>query len=134
VRLEASRDFPVSFCVADIDDMKKTNDTLGHAAGDELLKRAAQVLQSVFRLSDVLTRIGGDEFALILPRTDPHVSERILTRIKENLAIHNTRFPGAPLQLSLGVATAQKENLLDAFKLADTRMYEDKRAHKAPQL
>ena len=129
-RLEQSHKFPISICIADLDNMKKTNDTLGHAAGDELLKRVAQVLQSVFRASDTLARIGGDEFALILPGTDQATSERILHRIRENLAGANARLPDLPVALSLGMATAEDGNLMEAFKLADTRMYEDKRLHK----
>lgn len=124
------QEFPVSIAVADVDNMKAMNDNQGHAAGDDLLKHAAQVLQSAFRTSDVIARIGGDEFALILPKTDAHAAAQILARIRENLAKFNIERPHEPLRLSLGMATAMEGDLIEAFKLADAQMYEDKRAHR----
>jgi diguanylate cyclase (GGDEF)-like protein len=130
-RLELSRDFPVSVVVADLDNMKKTNDTLGHVTGDELLKCTAQILQTVFRASDILARIGGDEFAILLPHTDATTMEQMLSRIQAKLAEHNVRHPALPVQLSLGSHTAEHGNLTEAFILADRRMYADKARRKS---
>ncbi len=129
-RLEHGREFPISLAVADVDNMKTTNDKRGHAAGDELLKRAAQVLQSAFRKSDIIARIGGDEFAIIWPQTDVATAARILTRIQQNLIAVNQEHSDLLLQLSIGIATATTNDLAETLKLADARMYEDKRTHK----
>jgi diguanylate cyclase (GGDEF)-like protein/PAS domain S-box-containing protein len=130
-RLEHSREFPISIIVADLDDMKWTNDTRGHAAGDELLKATARILQSSFRASDILARIGGDEFAVLLPSTNAVIAARILNRVREKITEHNTAQPAWVIQLSLGVATATAATKLsETFKQADARMYEDKRVRK----
>jgi diguanylate cyclase (GGDEF)-like protein len=130
-RFKTSREFPVSVIVADVDKLKITNDTLGHAAGDELLRQAVSVLRSVFRAGDVLARIGGDEFAVLLPNTDAVTAEQLLSRVRAKLVEHNTQHPDLPVQVSLGAATAAKDALVEAFTLADQRMYADKAARKA---
>jgi diguanylate cyclase (GGDEF)-like protein len=129
-RLEGSQEFPVSVIIADLDDMKKTNDTLGHNGGDELLKRATVAFRSAFREEDMLARIGGDEFAVLLPRTDSATAEHTFERVRAKLAEHNAMYPDLPIQLSLGTATAEKSDLAQAFKTADQRMYADKSARK----
>ena len=130
-RLEHSREFPVSIIMTDVDQLKVVNDTQGHAKGDELLQHAADILRVVFRESDVLARIGGDEFAILLPNTNATTGEQILVRVKEQQAKHNIEHPDFVVQLSLGTATAEKNNLTEACTLADQRMYADKTAHKS---
>ena len=129
-RLDLSREFPISIIIADVDGLKIVNDTLGHAAGDEKLRQASEVLRSTFRAGDIFARIGGDEFAALLPETDAATAQQIVSRIKVRLLDHNARNPTLPLQLSLGAATAA-DNLTDAFTLADKRMYADKSLRKS---
>jgi diguanylate cyclase (GGDEF)-like protein len=130
-RLERSRDFPVSIIVADVDDLKIVNDTQGHAVGDELLRRATSVLRTVFRASDVLARIGGDEFAVLLPRTDAATAAPMVSRVQTKLTEHSAKYPDLPVQLSLGASTAEQSRLVEAFIVADQRMYADKAMRKA---
>jgi diguanylate cyclase (GGDEF)-like protein len=130
-RLERGREFPVSIIVADVDDLKAVNDTQGHAVGDELLRRATSVLSSIFRASDVLARIGGDEFAVLLPRTDAATAGQMLSRVSTKLIEHSTQYPDLPVQLSLGASTAEQGKLVEAFVVADQRMYTDKAIHKS---
>ncbi|MBI5302492.1 MAG: PAS domain S-box protein [Chloroflexi bacterium] len=129
-RLEQSRAVPISVIIADVDRMKETNDTLGHHAGDELLRHIAQALQSALRTSDIIARIGGDEFAILLPETDARTADQVLERIKTKLGESQTRRTDLVLSLSLGVATAEGGQLEETFRLADQGMYTDKRAHK----
>jgi diguanylate cyclase (GGDEF)-like protein/PAS domain S-box-containing protein len=130
-RMESSRDFPVSIIIADLDNMKKTNDTLGHAAGDELLNRTVQVLQSAFRAADILARIGGDEFAVLLPNTNEAKAQQALSRIREKMAEYNAAHPDFPVHVSLGAATAEQNSLAEIFIIADQRMYADKAMRKS---
>ena len=128
-RLERGRKFPVSIIMSDVDGLKGINDRLGHAEGDALLKLAAVVLKDVFRAEDVVARIGGDEFAALLPNTDAATAREVMERLKNSLTEHNKSCPQLPLSLSVGTAIAENgEKLVEALRLADARMYLDKRS------
>jgi diguanylate cyclase (GGDEF)-like protein/PAS domain S-box-containing protein len=122
--------FPISVVIADIDGMKHTNDTRGHSAGDELLRRTASVLTSGCCEECVVARIGGDEFAILLLHTDYTAVQSILDQLKEQLAEHNASYDGVPLCISLGAATAYEHELLaQTVSNADREMYRDKEQH-----
>ncbi len=126
-RLVRSRRLPVSIVVADVDGLKHTNDTLGHTAGDELLKQAARVMSSSFRQEDMIARIGGDEFAVLLPLSNATVAEEAIARVRQNIAALNASGTMPLLHLSLGTATATSgELLMEALTAADAAMYADK--------
>lgn len=130
VRFEHSRAYPVTVGFIDLDGMRAVNEKLGHVAGDDLLKRATSVLQSAFRSEDIVARVGGDEFAILLPNTDVTTSRHILSRIQTKLSLHNSTHRTPELSFSIGVATAEKgQSLTEALKQADHSMYEDKRVH-----
>lgn len=131
-RLERGRDFPVSMLVMDMDNLKVTNDTYGHLAGDALLKRLAKVLQDSFRGDDVISRIGGDEFAVILPRTRTEDLERSIQRLRDKIEDANAKGDKEEqIHLSIGGATAEvKMPLVHALEQADLLMYEEKRRKK----
>lgn len=132
-RLERGRQIPVSIVMADVDGMKATNDRQGHAAGDALLKSTAEVLTAAFRAEDMVARIGGDEFAVLLPNTDTAAAENALQRVRHILEEHNTAQGGIPLRLSFGVSTAEQCGpLADVVKEADRKMYDDKGTHYDP--
>jgi diguanylate cyclase (GGDEF)-like protein/PAS domain S-box-containing protein len=146
-RLERSRKFPVSVLVADLDGLKKINDQYGHAAGDQALCQAARLLQSVFRAEDGLARIGGDEFAVLLPEVDQLEAAEVVHRVRCLLDEHNQASSGPLFDISIGIATChaggqataafsgkdvspQPKSLDEALHLADERMYQDKKRHK----
>jgi diguanylate cyclase (GGDEF)-like protein/PAS domain S-box-containing protein len=132
-RLERGRQFPVSIMMADVDHLKETNDQEGHAAGDALLKRVAQVLTAAFRTEDVVARIGGDEFAVLLPATDATSAEVSMRRVQQLLRENNAAHTGAPVRISLGVSTAENPMpLAVVLKKADANMYCEKRGDNEP--
>jgi diguanylate cyclase (GGDEF)-like protein/PAS domain S-box-containing protein len=127
-RYEGSRDYPVTIISADVDGLKLVNDTIGHSRGDTLLVTAAHIIRDNLRTSDILARIGGDEFATLLPRTDAKTGEAIVARINENITAYNNSHEDLPLSLSIGVATAENKEvkLNDLLTNADDLMYRDK--------
>jgi diguanylate cyclase (GGDEF)-like protein len=117
---------------ADVDRLKNTNDRAGHAAGDTLLKSVAQVLTAVFRAEDVIARIGGDEFAVLLPATNATVANVLLQRVRQYIQENNAAHPGTPIHLSLGASTAENPaSLSETLKEADANMYREKRGDHA---
>jgi two-component system, cell cycle response regulator len=100
--------YPLSLLMIDIDDFKVYNDSLGHAAGDIILKDLAQILKHSTREVDLVSRYGGDEFAVVLPYTDKQGSARVASRIAQAVREHDfLRGRGGelkPLTVSIGVA------------------------------
>ncbi len=121
------RKFPVSVIVADLDGLKRVNDSLGHEAGDKLIKGAAAVLLMAFRGNDIVARTGGDEFVILLHEMGHEESAIACERIRSCLAIYNSESGDLPVSISLGAATALTgDEILAALKTADERMYADK--------
>lgn len=118
----------VGVIVCDVDGLKLVNDTLGHKKGDEILISAANILKETFSTGQVIARIGGDEFAIIIPDNTPAVLEKYCKEIKDNITRQNAKKPELPLSMSAGYA-ASDENSLDfdeLFKKADNNMYRQK--------
>ena len=131
-RLERGREFPISIVMADVDHLKRINDQNGHAVGDALLKRVAQVLTAAFRVEDVVARIGGDEFAVLLPGTDAAAAEVSLERVRRIIQENNAANAETPIRLSLGVSTAESPAPLSGvLQRADESMYREKRENNA---
>jgi two-component system cell cycle response regulator len=116
---------------ADLDKMKWINDTLGHAEGDKALKEIAAILRKAYRETDIIARIGGDEFVVMGILASGIPVEVLADRLKGQVEIHNEKRPD-PYRLSLSVGAASYPigafmNVDDLLQKADEMMYEQKR-------
>ncbi|HEY2837623.1 MAG TPA: sensor domain-containing diguanylate cyclase [Pirellulales bacterium] len=119
---------PACIVSIDLDELKRFNDTGGHAAGDELLRRTGNALQRAVREHDVLARVGGDEFAVLGVEVEGEGEIALAGRIDNALAV-------ARIRASIGLASRDPTHgLLQAWRLADQRMYAQKQRHKPPRL
>jgi diguanylate cyclase (GGDEF)-like protein len=127
-RLRNGRTWPISVIVSDLDGLKEVNDREGHAAGDELICAAARLMSRCFRADELIARVGGDEFVILLPGLGHTEAATMLERIRKQLQQQS----GSPLvSMSLGVATADgPEQLPAAIARADQQMYRDKGRNK----
>ncbi|MBH0238749.1 sensor domain-containing diguanylate cyclase [Methylobrevis albus] len=133
-RLERKGPFPVTVVIADLNGLKAANDQLGHAAGDELLRRIGEVLNEAVTRPNCAARIGGDEFALLLPGTDERDAKLVLDKIDKLIELNNQFYPGMPLSLSMGAAAARAGERIElAVKRADILMYQAKREFYAAE-
>jgi two-component system, cell cycle response regulator len=128
----SGHDFIVLY--ADLDGLKPVNDEFGHAAGSALICRAAEILNRTFRTSDIIARVGGDEFVVLLIDVADLTEDLVMARLQENIVRYNTE-PGVPnrLSLSLGASRFEAERatpLDQVIARADQIMYANKREKK----
>lgn len=118
----------VGLLICDVDGLKLVNDTLGHLAGDRVLREMAQVIRMAFAEGDIVARIGGDEFAVLLFNQSERGFEKICGAIREQLERYNENNNMLPVSLSLGyaVTTQNPPDMEGLFKEADTNMYREK--------
>ncbi len=128
-RLDACGPHPIGVLMVDVDGLRQINDQRGHAGGDGLLRRVAQVLRSTFRTDDVVARIGGDEFAVMAPAHDLHAMESLAQRLINALTIHNRETVDVALCLSVGTSVAEPGTpVIAALQRADAKLNAMKRA------
>lgn len=129
--LDGGRSNPVSVISCDIDGLKIINDHFGHDQGDAMIVKVSRILQEAVRSDDIVARIGGDEFAIIMPRCPADGVDRIYLRIKEALGRVHMKINEmeVPIMVSMGraVRTGREVSIRVLFKTADDEMYVEKK-------
>ena len=120
----------MALILIDVDYFKTVNDTYGHAVGDRVLKKVADLLKTSFRSVDVLCRIGGDEFAVIMTRANSSMSQLVLNKMNRvNEILQHPKDDLPPVSLSVGIAFSDREDPQgDIFSDADSTLYDVKKA------
>lgn len=129
-RLDRLDTLPLSVIVGDVDKLKWVNDFLGHEKGDELLMKTANAIKSACRNEDLVSRWGGDEFVVILPKTNPQEAKKIAAQINSNCKAEN--IDGNIISISIGIGTkiSENESINEIIRQADDAMYEIKALKK----
>jgi diguanylate cyclase (GGDEF)-like protein/PAS domain S-box-containing protein len=128
-KLKESRQYPVSIIIGDLDNLKAINDNFGHLSGDEYIKKAANIINSLLRNEDIVARVGGDEFVIILPNTTKKTAASISERIRREFKLENKKSDKSiKFDISIGISTAKnkKTDLISCYHLADQNMYKNK--------
>ena len=127
-RIDRKGTTPVSVIMVDVNGLKAANDLWGHAAGDGLLRRAGEVLGKSIEKPACASRIGGDEFALLLPGVDDAGAALVVANLEKLVVLNNQFYPGLPLNLAIGRATRfADEPIEETIKRADLQMYRSKK-------
>lgn len=124
--MDNPENLPLSVIFADINGLKMTNDIFGHTAGDELIRKSSEILQNACRKNDIIARIGGDEFCILLPKTGRAEAGKVLDRILRGFA--DARVEAIKCSISLGLDTkiTPEQSLDEVLSNAENAMYRDK--------
>lgn len=129
-RLSRKGPWPFAVIAIDLNGLKAINDEQGHAAGDAMLRRAGEVLAKAVDAPACAARVGGDEFAVLLPGADERGALAVRDRIQSLVELNNQFYSGQPLGLAMGIACCQSgEGVESALHKADQAMYEEKKRY-----
>ncbi|HHY90463.1 MAG TPA: diguanylate cyclase, partial [Clostridiales bacterium] len=125
-RVDTKKNLPLSVIFGDINHLKLTNDIFGHASGDELLRKTAQVLRSTCREEDIIARVGGDEFAILLPNTEAKDARKIIDRIKNELSKEKILAVKCSMAMGYDTKISSDQKIDEVVKNAESQMYREK--------
>lgn len=121
--LDVPENYPITIVMSDINGLKLINDAFGHTAGDKLLVSASKVILDACRKTDLVARIGGDEFVIVMPKTDRLTAEKIVDNI--NKEAKNVQIESIELSISFGFKTKNNDNedIQEIYRSAEDSMY-----------
>jgi diguanylate cyclase (GGDEF)-like protein/PAS domain S-box-containing protein len=125
-RLDTPRNLPLSLLIFDVNGLKLTNDAFGHLAGDRLLKKVADTMKAICRSDDIIARIGGDEFVILLPQTDLKDGKELAKRINSSLSLEKLEAGQVSISSGWSVKKTIDQNMSEVFKAAENKMYQYK--------
>lgn len=125
-RLDTLRNHPISVITIDINGLKMTNDVFGHNAGDELIKQAARTLKQACREDEIIVRLGGDEFLILLPRTNEFDCIQIINRVQDIIRKEKDNKYLLSVSLGYGIKHSVDNQIKDIINQADQYMYQNK--------
>lgn len=126
VQMDVKENIPLTIIFGDINGLKLTNDIFGHAAGDALIKKSAEILKRACRSGDIIARVGGDEFIILLPNTKTEDAEQIVSRVKNELS--KEKITAIKCSMSMGYDTkiSVAGSLEQTMANAENKMYKEK--------
>lgn len=125
-RIDTQRQLPISIIIGDVNDLKTINDRHGHKKGDELIVEAARIFKQAVRNEDILARWGGDEFAVLLPKTSAEEAQKVIDRIREECSMTDDDELNVSIALGLATKTNMYQEIEEVLIQADKAMYADK--------
>lgn len=125
-RLDVKRNLPIALIMADVNGLKITNDAFGHQEGDKLLRMIANIFRTKCRSDEIVSRIGGDEFVILLPKTDAKEACRLIDRIMEAVTKEAEKNGTVSMSIGYAVKSNSEESMDDVFKNAEDDMYRHK--------
>jgi diguanylate cyclase (GGDEF)-like protein len=125
-RIDEERSLPLTIVMGDVNGLKLVNDSFGHAMGDELLKKVVEVMKKGCRNGDIVARLAGDEFVILLPKTDVNEARQIIKKIKALALKENVDSVDISISFGYETKTNKEEKIEDILKKAEDHMYKRK--------
>jgi len=130
-RVDTARNLPITLVLGDVNGLKLTNDAFGHQAGDKLLRHIADTIRKQCRSDDIIARIGGDEFVLLLPRTGADEAARLVDRIRTAIARENDNSVVCSVSFGWDTKKNPADDISKIYTKAENRMYRRKLTESA---